>query len=102
MNLDKLDAAIAYIEAHPGEHDQMTWLEARCGTTACLAGHVALLNGGVPAESGLVLVNGRRVHVSDYANEVLDLSHDQHERLFYAGDLEEIRDVRNLIAAGDL
>jgi hypothetical protein len=42
------------------------------------------------------------VHVSDYASEVLDLSHDQHEHLFYAADLEEIRDVRNQIAAGEL
>jgi hypothetical protein len=36
-----LDAALAYIDAHPDEWDQSTWM---CGTSACVAGRIVLQN----------------------------------------------------------
>ena len=42
MNIELLDAALAYIDEHPEEWDQSTW---DCGTTACIAGHMARLSG---------------------------------------------------------
>jgi hypothetical protein len=101
MNLEKLDEAIAYIEAHPSEHDQMIWLDARCGTTACLAGHVALLAGGEPQTFGYVRLGGKEWHVSDLARHILDLNHDEEEALFYGADgVDEIKRIRDNIAAG--
>lgn len=38
-----LDAALTYIEHHPDEWDQGNW---HCGTTACLAGHIAVTIAG--------------------------------------------------------
>ena len=60
MNLAILDKALAYIEEHPEQHEQAVWaekvslpderieeFEARtCGSSMCLAGHIAVLAGG--------------------------------------------------------
>lgn len=100
MNLEKLDEAIAYIEAHPTEHDQATWLDAKCGTTACLAGHVSLLNGGRPVDgmTGMVWVGKSKMHVADHGRQVLDLDQEQYVDLFYADDLAEVKRLREQYA----
>lgn len=53
INLEKLDAAIAYIEANPTEWKQDTWFyrgDGGCGTAACLAGTIAILDGWTPTD----------------------------------------------------
>lgn len=111
MNIEKLDEAIAYIEAHPEQHNQASWFERRtsgaCGTTACLAGTVALLDGWEPAWTSQyaptaenVIRDGETRHVGLLAAEILDLDDDQYEALFHeAGDLDGIKYVRAKIAA---
>jgi len=42
-NVSLLRQTLAYIEAHPEEWNQTNW---RCGSTACFAGHAAMLDGG--------------------------------------------------------
>ena len=41
---DLIADAMAHIEAHPEEWEQATWISS-CGTKACLAGRMALLDG---------------------------------------------------------
>lgn len=56
LNIDLLNKALAVIEQRPANWDQGTWIsrdskkvpsaeDEWCGTTCCLAGHVALLSG---------------------------------------------------------
>lgn len=48
QGLRLLDAALTYIEFHPGEWNQRFY---RCGTGMCLAGHIALtMAGGILAD----------------------------------------------------
>jgi len=112
INLERLDEAIAYIEAHPEQHDQRHWFRrSDCGTTACLAGTVAMLGGWRP-DFGLFGGNGRtlhvhkdgtRKHVGDVADELLGLSREQSDALFVnATNLDDIRLFRDAIAAGEL
>jgi hypothetical protein len=50
LNLPLLQKALDHIEAHPEEWNQGSWGQTvqGCGTTACLAGHIALLDGWTP------------------------------------------------------
>lgn len=41
-NMPLIDAALAHIQAYPGEWDQQNW---RCGTKGCMAFHIAQLSG---------------------------------------------------------
>lgn len=39
VNLERLNAVMDYIEAHPEEHDQDSLgIKTKCGTTMCFAG----------------------------------------------------------------
>jgi hypothetical protein len=105
MNLEKLDEAIAYIEKHPEQHDQATWFRRyTCGSTACLAGHVAILDGWTLIDGhGMAEKAGVLRHVADVAEAVLDLDDLEVDRLFYAADaLADIKRYRDRIAAGEL
>ena len=104
LNVDLLDRTLAYIEAHPDEHDQGTW---RCGTAMCFAGHAAVLDGGVwagpehdelvamredPAEVRRLSSIGEVVHVEDRARRVLGLTGEEAYALFYrAATLDDVR-----------
>jgi len=47
-NVPLLQKALDYIETHPEEWEQSCWIEdspLACGTVACLAGHIALIDG---------------------------------------------------------
>src|SRR5919112_588635 len=94
IRLKRLDEAISWIEAHPEEHDQRYWLaRTRCGTTACLAGVLALRDGWVPVwgpttikrsrwgedlfETHLVTKGGRIALVINVASEILGIDDDQ-------------------------
>lgn len=111
MNLEKLDEAIAYIEAHPEEHDQGTWFaRGGCGTTACLAGTVAVLDGWTPVwrsdrsgEARDVEKDGVIRYVGGVATDVLGIDDDGDERdylFFCAADLDDIKRFRREYAAG--
>lgn len=107
-NLEKLDEAIAYIEAHPEEHSQGSWFyRGSCGTTACLAGTVALQAGYVPdwsrdyVSAQFVIKGAERRYTPLVAAEILGLEADDADALFLgANDLEEIKAIRDAIAAG--
>lgn len=111
MDLAKLDAAIAYIEAHPTEHDQSSYF-ARwdCRTTACIAGTVAVLAGWSPvwhddaAEfADRVARAGETGWVFDVARDELGLTDKQAGALFCdAWDIDGIKRFRDDIAAGEL
>lgn len=45
VNVPELERVLAYCRDNPDKHDQSNWI---CGTTACFAGHAALLNGWKP------------------------------------------------------
>lgn len=47
-NVARLRETLAHITAHPEDHMQSAW---RCGTSACFAGHTAILAGAVWATS---------------------------------------------------
>jgi hypothetical protein len=79
INLPLLQKALDHIEAHPEEWDQESWgRQTACGTTACLAGHIALMDGWTPVRYGLqfgdwvhVEKNGVRQTAGDAAEESL-------------------------------
>lgn len=110
--LARLDAALADIEAHPEKHDQDAWISRwgpDCGTTACIAGRLALLAGGVPVwnydAAGVTtlvrLPDGTVRVISVFAAELLGVEGEGEiaNSLFYdANTLTELRDVRNWLA----
>jgi hypothetical protein len=111
VNLQKLDEAIAHIEKHPEQHDQGSWFaRTPCGTVACLAGTVALLDGWSPAwpqrhdEFAYTARKGSaRRPVRTVAREILDATRVQESALFFrASSIEDIKRYRDLIAAGEL
>lgn len=48
LNVELLQRTMAYIDAHPEQHDQGEWVERKpeCGTAACFAGWAAILEFG--------------------------------------------------------
>lgn len=101
----------------PSEWDQARWLrktDGGCGTACCIAGRIAVEDGGVPvfdmplyrgpndirpnAQAAVaVLPDGRRIQVDEYAEEVLGSRHafedqgdeyyDEETETFYTNDL---------------
>jgi hypothetical protein len=114
INLEKLDAAIAFIEQQPQKHDQNFWFKRgeECGTTACLAGTVAQLDGWRPdfvanwsLTADYVVKDGRRQHVASVARTILGVAteHDDElvDEMFYeAENLADIKEIRDRLAAG--
>lgn len=99
MNVKLLDDTLAYIEAHPEEHDQSTWV---CDTTMCFAGHALALS-GVKVEvdpDRHILLDGKRAGMESSAREALGLTYGEAERLFFARDLWSVREAVELIKSG--
>lgn len=107
-NVDLLRRTLAYIEEHPKEWKQDTW---RCGTTACFAGHAAMLDGGMWASSGSSALVARPddlpsriytfggmdlVPVEDRAQRVLGLTDEQAFDLFRGSN--SLNDLRRIVA----
>jgi uncharacterized Fe-S radical SAM superfamily protein PflX len=96
-NLPLIDDVMHHIDTHPEQHGQSYWF---CGTTACVAGHVALLSGWrpvfkAPCElafcdcqtfTSQVEKDGERRRVSDLAQDLLQIDADTADRLFYGGN----------------
>jgi hypothetical protein len=101
-NREKLLGTLEYLKQHPDRVDLDSWI---CGTTACYAGHVALQAGATPVycddEPDTALIDtpdGRRIPVSTYAAQILDISDEQGEELFNAGSLDELeRTIRGIL-----
>lgn len=107
-NVPLLRQTLAYIEAHPEEWNQTTW---RCGTSACFAGHAAILDGGAWADEESACVTARaddlpddvfgaaialRVLVEDRAQRILGLTDRQADYLFDAHN--GLNDLRRQVA----
>lgn len=128
MNLEKLDEAIAYIEAHPEQWRQEDWFhrgDDGCGTAACIAGTVVLLDGWTPANwtlrgtgdeiTSTCEKDGFEREVDELAMDILctnrstwsdeDMTEDEWrvERMFAAtNSIEDIKRIRDEIAASEI
>lgn len=124
INLERLDEAIGKIEANPGLHIQEHWFsrnDGGCGTAACLAGTLCLLDGWEPhgwsdwGTAGMAIKDGRIREVDVVAMDILgcersfDDTKDTEETddesvawmLFdFANTIHDIKRIRNNIAAG--
>lgn len=109
MNLDKLDVAIAWIEANPQLHDQADpFAKRECGTTMCLAGVLCFLDGWEPDwDVGFngelsygVRKDGADRNATECAREILGADAQQKNDLFFVADnLAEIQALRDEYAA---
>lgn len=85
-NIEALKKTRDFIKANPDQHSQESW---HCGTSACIAGHAALLHGASLRNSTYgpeMWANGLPVATSAYATEILGLTHRQASYLFYCMD----------------
>jgi hypothetical protein len=129
MNEFKMQEVLDYIEAHPDEYNQASWAGTKhedgegdelCGTTCCVAGHAALLNGWhlritlhSPDEYGWewIEVDERvdkldedgnvveTLHIREAGVRELELTDYQADQLFNGGnDLDEIKAMVKKIA----
>ncbi len=75
MNVQRISALIAHLEALPPERFDMSdwWYERLCGTAGCIAGHAVELFAPAMEHRG-----------SYWAREVLDITTEQADSLFYA------------------
>lgn len=121
IKFEPLDDAITYAAEHPAEFYMQAWFkQTECGTTACLAGTIALQAGwaptgwtttranGEPPKAGesrasRVLKDSRIDTVSSVAAEVLGLNEVFDSRLldelFHAENLARVIRIRNRLAA---
>lgn len=117
-NTELLKRTLNHIEAHPEEWDQEYWARRTlCGTSYCFAGTAVVLSGlplawrdvdaddyGVDAdELAHNVIDEGEVgdSIATAARDLLELTADQADRLFYPGNsIEKLRDlVAELTAA---
>ena len=96
-----LQAAWDYIKTNPEDYDQANWIKINCGTTGCIAYHVARLAGAELRPlttlqeleksryqyiyvSIMKLPTGNEVFVYDFAANELGLTRLQEDVLFFA------------------
>jgi hypothetical protein len=114
MNTEKLFEVLDVMEMNLKRWNQRSWIrkDPECGTTLCLAGWVAELDGMTPVfeqyrDNAYYVrdAQGNRVTVTDYAADVLELTDVQRSNLFIwsAGitDFQEFRNYCKEIAAED-
>lgn len=97
MDIPFFQKVMDHVAVHPEEFDMSVWVRRdHCGTTACLAGTVALLSG---AELNFRLLGNEAARltsgecVDDYAQRVLGLTDDEAFHLFIdcaAMDLDQV------------
>lgn len=123
VNVPLLQKALDYITAHPKEWDQTEWFRRvvrddgkTCGTTCCLAGTVALLEGWEPVwKTGFAYVHVpapwtvscTKDNFTSDARSVtivtLELSDYQADRLFHQGNtLFDLWYYASSITAGEI
>lgn len=98
VNVERLEAVMAHITAHPEQHDQSRWCtrwldgeREECGTTACFAGWTAELfaegEGYSQFNSAVSWRRGQKlIHVQDLATELLGLDGKTRDKLFEANN----------------
>lgn len=106
--LVRLDAALAWIDEHPEQHNQDMWIERTdCGTTYCLAGVVVMQAGAVPrwhyaaeySTSDILLPDGRPSSVSTHARKLLEIDYAEGSELFlYAETRAALGVIRDRLA----
>lgn len=89
-NVQLLKRVREQVVMYPDTHDQEVW---HCGTTACIAGHAALMGGGkLQRNPGgwpeLVDENGFVTTTPDFAAEKLQMNEDEKDYLFFCMDNE--------------
>lgn len=108
LNLELLEKVRDKITQNPERHDQNNWgsKTEQCGTTHCIAGWAAALDGAVIdwEENGFGgwdadYVNGGAQHIETYAKEALGLSPDQ-ACIFYAPRDRALQLLGELIEQG--
>jgi hypothetical protein len=104
IDFERLDAAITFAAQRPAEFEMRTWFNITdCGTTACLAGTVAIQAGWQPvfdpsAVFEFVERDGRTRPVWRVADELLGIGPDDgtdNTDIYGAYDLAEVIDIRN-------
>ncbi len=89
--------ALDYIRDHPQEHNQAVFAKrTECGTVACLAGHVALLNGddllwpehfgSSLYAAGVRLPDGTEQSIGERAAQLLGVNIEDEYALFYGAE----------------
>lgn len=117
VDAERLNHLLAWAEAEdlkaqaglPSAWDQTVWSNS-CGTACCIAGKVALEDGGKPVarEYGQMklvnefrMPNGQEVEPEAYARRELGLTDDEAEALFESNnDLDRLRGLVAAIVAG--
>lgn len=106
-DFEKLDERIAYLEAHPDEHDQANFgVRTPCGTVCCLAGSTILQYApekvawrSYSRDLAELAVNGSSPTfntLGSIAAEILGLTEEDQEVLFFdCMTLEEIKSYRD-------
>jgi hypothetical protein len=118
-DIERLDRALAHIEAHPEQHDQGVWLRTpdgdgavSCGTTACVAGWVVAQAHPdavfVPDEldraartrmHSAVRIGDQVEPIPSRAQRLLGINSSQADALFRAGnDLDDLKRMRDMLA----
>lgn len=114
-DIERLNRALAHIEAHPEQHDQGVWLrKVDCGTAACLAGWVVIQE---YPEAGFVrdrydigntysrvdiLPEGKAPLVDEVAFQLLGITSDQADVLFdERNTIGHLKAMRDLLAADE-
>jgi len=96
-----------HIDAHPEQHNQGAWFfrqpASDCGTKACFAGWASLLSGDEPKwahgyqlQTDAVIAGGKTRYIEARAMELLGISGDQADALFYGANSRE--DLGRLVA----
>lgn len=120
IRIEPLDDAISYAAAHPTEFYMQAWFKRTdCGTTACLAGTIALQDGWTPTDwttkratgenangesrASRVTKNGQVRGTADVAASLLGLGEYRDLTLvldlFHAPNLAAVIRIRNRLAA---
>ena len=107
--MKQAEAVLDVIERNPEKHDQGVWGEQNaCGTTACVAGHIALLNDDAQyilnhANRMILMLNPGTVQrgFEWYAGEKLGLEDDDAYLLFYKTNNEQAKEALKYLAKGE-
>ena len=110
-NVKELKRVRAHIRRYPEKFNMNTWVRRpggwSCGTTACIAGRSALLNGWQPIFGEGFITNtfakdGAEEDVWVIAEDILDLTYEEADRLFYSGNDHYAEVLDKLIAEYDV
>lgn len=114
-DIERLDRALAHIEAHPEQHNQGAWVQSpgdrvNCGTAACLAGWVVIQEHpeatfvrdkwdvGDTYSHVRIGPDGPTHLIERLAAALLDVDEQRAGQLFCAGnDLDVLKAMRNLL-----